>query len=175
MHQVRTDRGQNKCAPFRSYSNDSAGTAINAARLARRFFLERSRPLHRYARNQQRVNGTGMNTGSSSERPSGHAPGWPFRFAAPPACCHPWQKSKWQRLLADHGFQDCGVLRPGVVAFSRWVSWAFFSGYGDHGTSAQRAALPQRPPALLVQKGATEPRRLARAGGLSGYSRAVIE
>jgi hypothetical protein len=27
--------------------------------------------------NQQRVNGTGINAGSSSERPSGHAPGWP--------------------------------------------------------------------------------------------------
>jgi hypothetical protein len=48
--------------------------------------------------NQQRVNGTGINAGSSSERPSGHAPGWPFRFAS-------MRKTKWKKLLGGDGVE----------------------------------------------------------------------
>jgi hypothetical protein len=48
------------------------------------------------------VNGTEY-TGSSSERPSAKLPGGLFDSHHAPMA-----KSKWQRLLADHGFQTVG-------------------------------------------------------------------
>jgi hypothetical protein len=66
--------------------------------------------------NQQRVNGTGMNAGSSSERPSGYAPGWPFRCQE-----HPPVWARWIR--GPHNQTDCARRGYGAPPYGRWRSF----------------------------------------------------
>jgi len=92
--------------------------------------LERSRPLARYS--AQRVNGTGMNAGSSSERPSGYAPGWPFRFGV--SLKTPDRKRRCS--VPEHRWERAGA-KPISAYPSSILGRKFLRGDGGHSSMLQ--------------------------------------
>jgi hypothetical protein len=93
------------------------------------------------------VNGTGEH-GSSSERPSGHAPGWPFQFSG--HAQYEAEKAPNRRRCPDHLVYD-----PGGVC-SSCIFWALSSGRGEHCPPAL-AQRPLRHDSAQRTGGATEP------------------
>jgi hypothetical protein len=90
------------------------------------------------------VNGTGEH-GSSSERPSGHAPGWPFQFSG--HAQYEAEKAPNRRRCPDHLVHVC----------SSCILWALSSGRGD----------PEHP--LSARVGPTAPQARLRTTYRRGY------